>query len=66
MEKAGVQLVNLFAIVCDLMRDWRNTPGAAEVLPYLDRYLPAYGMIARGHASAALNGTLIPGEAELV
>ena len=37
MEKAGVQLVSLFSIVCDLMRDWRNTPGAKEVLPYLDR-----------------------------
>lgn len=25
-----------FAIVGDLMRDWRNTPGTAEVFPYLD------------------------------
>ncbi|PSN70022.1 Isochorismatase hydrolase [Corynespora cassiicola Philippines] len=66
MERAGVQLVSLFSIVCDLMRDWRNTPGAAEVLPYLDRYMPVYGMLARGHAAAIENGTVIPGEAGLI
>lgn len=66
MEKAGVQLVSLFSIVCDLMRDWRNTPGAKEVLPYLDKYMPAYGYLARGHAAAVENGTLIPGEADLI
>jgi hypothetical protein len=66
MERAGVQLVSLFAIVCDLMRDWRATPGAAEVLPFLDKYLPVYGMLARGHAAAVGNGTLIPSEAGLI
>ncbi|KAF2192371.1 isochorismatase hydrolase-like protein [Zopfia rhizophila CBS 207.26] len=66
MERAGVQLVSLFSIVCDLMRDWRNTPGAKEVLPYLDKYMPVYGMLARGHAAAVENGTMIPGEEELV
>ncbi|PVH93607.1 Isochorismatase hydrolase [Periconia macrospinosa] len=66
MERAGVQLVSLFSIVCDLMRDWRNTPGAKEVLPYLDRYMPVYGYLARGHAAAIENGTVIPGEADLI
>ena len=66
MEKAGVQMVSLFAIVCDLMRDWRATPGAAEVLPFLDRYMPVYGMLARGHAAAIENGTVQPGEASLI
>ncbi|KAF2224710.1 Isochorismatase-like protein [Elsinoe ampelina] len=66
MEKAGVQLVSLFSIVCDLMRDWRNTPGAREVLPFLDKYMPVYGMLARGHAAAVDNGTVIPGEIELI
>ncbi|KAF1975396.1 Isochorismatase hydrolase [Bimuria novae-zelandiae CBS 107.79] len=66
MQQAGVQLVSMFSIVCDLMRDWRNTPGAKEVLPYLDRYLPVYGFIARGHAAAIDNGTLIDGEAGLI
>ncbi|CAI6336176.1 unnamed protein product [Periconia digitata] len=66
MQQAGVQLVSLFSIVCDLMRDWRNTPGAKEVLPYLDRYMPVYGYLARGHAAAIENGTVIPGEAELI
>ncbi|EOA81357.1 uncharacterized protein SETTUDRAFT_165842 [Exserohilum turcica Et28A] len=66
MQQAGVQLVSLFAIVCDLMRDWRNTPGAKEVLPFLDKYLPVYGMLARHHAAAADNGTIIPGEIGLI
>ncbi|KAF2844966.1 isochorismatase hydrolase-like protein [Plenodomus tracheiphilus IPT5] len=66
MQQAGVQLVSLFAIVCDLMRDWRATPGAKEVLPYLDKYLPVYGMLARHHAAAVENGTTIPGEIDLI
>ncbi|KAF2641751.1 Isochorismatase hydrolase [Massarina eburnea CBS 473.64] len=66
MQKAGVHLVSLFSIVCDLMRDWRNTPGAKEVLPYLDRYMPVYGILARGHAAAIENGKFIPGEANLI
>lgn len=65
MERAGVQLLSLFSIVCDLMRDWRNTPGAAEVLPYLDKYMPVYGYVARGHAAAIENGTVIPGEQQI-
>lgn len=36
MEQAGVHLMGMFGIVMDLMRDWRNTPGSAEVLPFLD------------------------------
>lgn len=37
MEKAGVTLMGLFAIACDLMRDWRHTPGLTELLPFLDK-----------------------------
>ena len=66
MQQAGVQLVTLFAIVCDLMRDWRATPGSAEVIPFLDKWFPAYGVVARGHAAAVLNGTDVPGEAGLI
>ncbi|KAI8938737.1 hypothetical protein NX059_004604 [Plenodomus lindquistii] len=66
MQEAGVQLVSLFAIVCDLMRDWRATPGAKEVLPFLDKYMPVYGMLARHHAAAVENGTMIPSEVELI
>jgi hypothetical protein len=65
MARAGVQIVSLFSIVCDLMRDWRNTPGAAELFPWLDKYLPAYGMVARAHKAAIENGTIIPGEASI-
>ncbi|KAF2840485.1 Isochorismatase hydrolase [Patellaria atrata CBS 101060] len=66
MRSAGVQVVSLFAIVCDLMRDWRNTPGALEVIPWLDTYYPVYGMLARAHAAAINNGTMLPGEGVLV
>jgi len=66
MARAGVQLVSLFSIVCDLMRDWRSTPGASTVLPWLDQYYPVYGYLARGHGAAVLNGTIIPGEAVLL
>ncbi|KFY93105.1 hypothetical protein V498_04549 [Pseudogymnoascus sp. VKM F-4517 (FW-2822)] len=66
MEQAGVHLGGLFAIAMDLMRDWRNTPGSAEVLPFLDVYLPDYSLIARAHGDAILNGTLVPGEEEIV
>lgn len=65
MENAGVVLQGMFAIVMDLMRDWRNTPGSLQLLPFLDTYLPAYGYVARGHEAAVLNGTLLPGEAGL-
>ncbi|KAI4156952.1 MAG: hypothetical protein LQ346_009123 [Caloplaca aetnensis] len=62
MRDAGVVLQGTFSIAMDLMRDWRNTPGSAQVLPWLDVYLPAYGYIARAHEAAVLNGTLVPGE----
>ena len=65
MVDAGVNVVSLFSIVCDLMRDWRNVPGAVELLPWLDKYLPAYGYVARGHANAIRNGTIITGEDKL-
>ena len=62
MEGAGVILQGFFAIVMDLMRDWRNTPGSAELLPFLDTYLRVYGYVARAQEGAVLNGTLSPGE----
>ncbi|KAJ4252810.1 hypothetical protein NW762_010716 [Fusarium torreyae] len=62
MAQAGVQTVSLFSIVCDLMRDWRNTPGAKQLIPWLDKYYPVWGFLARTHAAAINNGTLQPGE----
>jgi hypothetical protein len=66
MEAAGVQLVSLFSITCDLMRDWHDTPGAAQVLLWLNQYYPAYGLVARAHAATVENGTLIAGELGLI
>lgn len=65
MMQAGVNVVSYFAILGDLMRDWRNTPGAKELFPYLDKYLPTAGMVARAHRAAILNGTLLPGQSDM-
>jgi hypothetical protein len=78
---AGAHIVSQFGITTDLMRDWRNTPGAKELFPYYDqcvhakseervltqycRYLPAYGLLARGHLAATEHGEVQPGEADL-
>ena len=40
MRAAGVHVLSSFAVVLDLMRDWRNTPGALELLPYFDKWVP--------------------------
>ncbi|KAH8105206.1 ycaC protein [Cristinia sonorae] len=56
MRAAGVQVLSLFAVACELMRDWRSTPGTKEMLPYFDKYLPEYGALARGHDAALKNG----------
>ncbi|PPQ75690.1 hypothetical protein CVT26_001524 [Gymnopilus dilepis] len=64
MRAAGVHVLSSFAVVCDLMRDWRNTPGSKELLPYFDKYLAVYGYLARGHAAAVDRGVILPGESE--
>ncbi|CAI6093096.1 unnamed protein product [Clonostachys chloroleuca] len=66
MARAGVQIVSLFSIVCDLMRDWRSVPGAKEMIPWLDTYYPVWGTLARAHAAAVSNGTILPGEDTLI
>ncbi|KAK7927414.1 isochorismatase [Apiospora marii] len=65
MRDAGVQVLSTFAIMSELMRDWRATPGAAELFPFLDKYYPAYAMVARAHRAAVENGTIITGEDKL-
>lgn len=65
MTQAGVHVVSLFSIACDLMRDWRHTPGAKELIPYFDKYFPVWAYIARGHQAAVTNGTVLPGEEKL-
>ena len=37
MRAGGVHVLSSFAVVLDLMRDWRNTPGSVELLPYFDK-----------------------------
>ncbi|KAF7533059.1 hypothetical protein G7054_g7383 [Neopestalotiopsis clavispora] len=65
MRDAGVNVVSYFDIVCELMRDWRNVPGALEIYPLLDKYYPVYGSLARAHRFAVLNGSVSEAEAAL-
>ncbi|KAF9473049.1 ycaC protein [Pholiota conissans] len=64
MRAAGVQVYSAFAVLCDLMRDWRNTPGAQQLLPYFDTYFASYAFLARGHVAAISRGQTLPGESE--
>lgn len=36
MRAAGVQVLSMFAVSLELMRDWRDTPGATQLLPFFD------------------------------
>ena len=62
MRAAGVHVLSQFAVATDLMRDWRHTPGAPEMLPFFDKYLSSYAFVARGHRAAVLGGDILPGE----
>jgi len=64
MRRAGVHVYSTFAVICDLMRDWRNTPGSLELMPWFDKHYPAYAYVARAHASAVRDGALLPGQTE--
>ncbi|KIK58667.1 hypothetical protein GYMLUDRAFT_694641 [Collybiopsis luxurians FD-317 M1] len=64
MRQAGVHVLSMFAIACDLMRNWNNTPGAKEMFPFFDKYFSVYGMLARGHAAAVEDGVVLPGESQ--
>ncbi|GJJ10852.1 hypothetical protein Clacol_005080 [Clathrus columnatus] len=64
MRDAGVHVVSMFAIACDLMRDWRNTPGALQLIPFFDKYMSGYGYLARGHDAAVTKGVIQPGESQ--
>lgn len=37
MRAAGVQVVSMFGIATELMRDWRDTPGYPELMPFFDK-----------------------------
>ena len=65
MMRAGVNVVSMFSIFGELMRDWRNVPGAKELYPWLDQTFPIAGALARFHAAAITEGVIQPGEDQL-
>ncbi|KAI0089630.1 ycaC protein [Irpex rosettiformis] len=58
MRAAGVQVLSMFAVALELMRDWRNTPGTKEMLPFFDQFLPEYGFLTRAHDASVTDGVL--------
>ena len=67
MGSHGVNLVSLFSVYADLQRDYRRTPPSPNAAyPWSDQYIAAGGFLTRAFAAAVLNGTLGPGEAQLV
>lgn len=61
MAAAGVHVVSFYAIVGDLLRDWRRPEGPL-ILPFLDKYMPTGGFVARAHLGAVKEGVIVPGE----
>ncbi|KXN85813.1 hypothetical protein AN958_10803 [Leucoagaricus sp. SymC.cos] len=66
MRSGGVHVYSMFAIVSDLMRDWRNKPGSLEMMPWFFKYFPAYGYLVRAHVASIKSGVIFPGEDESV
>jgi hypothetical protein len=55
MAQAGVHILDSLSMAMEMMRDWRHVPGAAELTPWLNEYVPSYGLLARAHAAAVQN-----------
>ncbi|MEO1132264.1 MAG: isochorismate family cysteine hydrolase YcaC [Cyanobacteria bacterium J06639_1] len=51
MESAGVQLLNWFAVACELHRDWRNDVEGLGTL--LSNHIPLYRGLMTSHAALA-------------
>jgi nicotinamidase-related amidase len=49
MSQAGIQLLNFFAMACELHRDWRND--AVGLANLLGAYIPSYKNIMTSYAS---------------
>ncbi|KAJ3543050.1 hypothetical protein NM208_g3779 [Fusarium decemcellulare] len=64
MASAGVHVVTQYAILGELMRDWRHTPGAKEVFPWIEKHFPIVSHLVRSHGHAVRNGTIHPGVEE--
>ncbi|KAK7049951.1 hypothetical protein VNI00_005381 [Paramarasmius palmivorus] len=51
MRAAGVNVMSMYAVAIDLMRDWRHTPGYPELTPYFDQSV--YGMVERNYKATS-------------
>ena len=62
MIDAGVHVLSPFAILGELMRDWRTPPEGEEAWPLIGSLLPFADMIARSHGYAVESGEVMPGQ----
>ncbi|KAF4984812.1 hypothetical protein FZEAL_70 [Fusarium zealandicum] len=63
---AGVHTMSTAALLGELMRDWRGNPGYKEIFPWLDKHVPLNAHLARAHGYAVINGTVAPGQDEML
>jgi hypothetical protein len=59
MRGADVDVTAPFALLESLMKDWTNTPGAPELIPFHDKRFTIRYCTCRGHAAARFNVTLL-------
>lgn len=62
MMHARVQVLSTLSLMTELMRSSAATPGAKEVLPWVDTYVPQLGFMVRAHRHAIQSGVLVPGQ----
>ncbi len=65
MMDAGVHVVSWFALVGELMRDWRTPPTGEGIFVLFNHFFPSVSMLARGHRAAVQGGTILPGQETL-
>lgn len=49
LASAGAQLINWFAVACELQRDWRNNPAGLAAL--FQRHIPDYGNLITANSA---------------
>jgi hypothetical protein len=64
MRDAGAHVMSWYAILGELMRDWRTPPSGESVLGLIHDHYATGSMVLRSHKWAILDGEIQPGEDE--
>jgi len=65
MRDAGVVVLPRFAVIADIVRDWRSPPGPGGILKFAYESIPELVGVVGIHAGAIQEGQLLPGETDL-